>query len=74
MRPEDLRDLRDAEPFVPFRICLTDGKTYEVRHREFLMIGRTLIILGMASNPETGIYDQIIHISPLHIVRAEQAA
>ena len=40
MRPEEIRELRDAEPFVPFRICLTDGKFYDIPHRDFLMISR----------------------------------
>jgi len=71
MRPEDIRELRDAQPFVPFRICLTDGKAYDVPHRDFVMIARTVIDIGIASNPAGGIYDQIVRVSPLHIVRIE---
>jgi hypothetical protein len=71
MRPEDLKTLRDAQPFVPFRICLTDGKSYEVPHRDFLMIARTVIDIGVASDPSGGIYDQIVRVAPLHIVRIE---
>ena len=70
MRPEELKALRDADPFVPFRICLTDGKTYDVPHRDFLMISRYLIDVGVASE-DTGIYDRIVHVAPLHIVRVE---
>jgi len=71
MRPEDIRELRDAQPFVPFRICLTDGKSYEVPHRDFLMISRTVIDIGVSRQNDKGIYDQIARISPLHIVRIE---
>ncbi len=71
MRPEDIRELRDADPFIPFRICLTDGKSYDVPHRDFLMISRTVIDIGVASNPATRVYDQIVRVSPLHIVRVE---
>ncbi len=71
MRPEDIRELRDAQPFVPFRICLTDGKSYDVLHRDFVMLARTVVDIGVATNPASGIYDQIVRVSPLHIVRIE---
>ncbi len=71
MRPEDIRELRDANPFVPFRICLTGGKTYDIPHRDFVMIARTVIDIGIATNPSSSVYDQIVRVSPLHIVRVE---
>ncbi|MEP6664606.1 MAG: hypothetical protein ABJC04_13175 [Verrucomicrobiota bacterium] len=71
MKPEDIRELHDAQPFLPFRICLTDGKVYDIPHRDFLMVARNVIDVGLASNPTSGIYDQIVRVSPLHIVRIE---
>ncbi len=71
MRPEDIRELRDAQPFAPFRICLTDGKSYDVPHRDFVMIARTVIDIGVSRRTDKGIYDEIVRISPLHIVRIE---
>jgi len=71
MRPEDIRELRDADPFIPFRICLTDGKSYDVPHRGFLMISRTVIDIGVASDSATRVYDRIVRVSPLQIVRVE---
>ena len=71
MRPEELRAIRDAEPFVPFRIFLTDGKSYDVPHRDFLMIARNLVDIGVPGDPGSGVYDRIVHISPLHVVRVE---
>jgi hypothetical protein len=71
MRPEDLRELRDAQPFVPFRVCLTGGKSYDVPHRDFMMLSRTVIDIGVTADPASSIYDRIVRISPLHIVRIE---
>ncbi len=48
MRPEDIRELRDAQPFVPFRIFLTAGKSYDVPHPDFVMIARTVIDIGVS--------------------------
>jgi hypothetical protein len=71
MRPEDIRELLDAQPFVPFRICLTDGKSYEVPHRDFVMISRTVIDIGVSRQTDKSIYDNIVRVSPIHIVRVE---
>jgi hypothetical protein len=71
MRPEDIRELRDAQPFVPFRIWLTDGKSYDVPHRDFVMISRTVIDIGVSRHTDKGIYDEFVRISSLHIVRVE---
>lgn len=34
MAPEELAAAVRRFPFVPFRITLTEGSSYEVRHRE----------------------------------------
>jgi hypothetical protein len=63
--------MRDAEPFLPFRIFLRDGKSYDVPNRDFLMISRSIIDIGISRGPEIRIYDYIVRVSPLHIVRVE---
>ncbi|MEW6305784.1 MAG: hypothetical protein AB1705_20085 [Verrucomicrobiota bacterium] len=40
-------------------------------HRDFIMISRAVIDVGITSNSSLGIHDQIARISPLHIVRIE---
>jgi hypothetical protein len=37
----DLRALLDADPFVPFRIVLTSGSSYEVTSPYQIALGRT---------------------------------
>jgi hypothetical protein len=32
MRPEELTELLRVRPFVPLRIHLTDGQSYEIHH------------------------------------------
>ena len=41
MRAEDLLDWVRAAPFVPFRVRLNSGRTFEVRHPEMVRVGRT---------------------------------
>ncbi|MGI8966451.1 MAG: hypothetical protein ACR2H1_10255 [Limisphaerales bacterium] len=71
MRPEGIRALWNARPFQPFRICPTDGKAYDIPPHDFVMVARTIIDIGVARNSANGIHDQIVRISPLHIVRVE---
>ena len=35
------------------------------------LLARTVVDIGVATNPASGIYDQIVRVSPLHIVRIE---
>ncbi len=32
-----------AEPFRPFRIKMASGSTYEIRHPEMILVGRTSV-------------------------------
>jgi hypothetical protein len=47
MTVEELRRVHQATPFMPFTIYLADGRSHEVRHREFLShspSGRIVIV------------------------------
>ena len=47
MNIEHLRSLRDAAPFTPFTIHMTDGQSFRVPHRDFVVTspgGRTVIV------------------------------
>jgi hypothetical protein len=72
MRPEDFRDSLRKQPFQPFRVTLTDGRTYEVHHPELAMVGRSVVILGLAGphEPEP-VFDRHVTVSLLHIMQIE---
>jgi len=72
MRAEDFRDLLDARPFVPFRIHMSDGKTYDIQHPELLFVLRSRIIIGIPPDQNGGIPDRVEHCSLLHVVRVEE--
>ena len=49
MSIDELRKLREANPFVPFTIHLADGRSYRINHREYISmspVGRTVIVYG----------------------------
>jgi len=72
MRPEDLRQFLRQQPFRPFRITLTDGSTYDIRHPELVALGRSSLVIGFAAQDEPEpVYDDYIAVSLLHIMQAQ---
>ncbi len=41
MTPPKLVEYISAEPFRPFRIKMASGQTYEIRHPEIILVGRS---------------------------------
>jgi hypothetical protein len=73
LRPESLRDELHRQPFVPLRIYLTDGKTYDIRHPEMAMITSREVYIGREETaPGSGIARECDLVSLLHVVRVEQ--
>ncbi len=69
MRPEDLYDRLHKRPFEPFRISLTDGRVFDIRHPKINMVGVSYIIIGIPiPNDPDPIADHSIKI-PLSLVR-----
>jgi hypothetical protein len=70
--PEELRAALRRQPFVPFRLTLTEGSSYEVRHPEMCMPGRRSVILGFPAPGDPDLlYDRSITVDLLHIVKLE---
>ena len=73
LRPGSLRDELHRQPFVPLRIYLTDGKTYDIRHPEMAMITSREVYIGREETaPGSGIARECDLVSLLHVVRVEQ--
>ncbi len=41
-----------AEPFRPFRLKMTSGQHYDIRHPEMILVGKTSTRVYMATDPE----------------------
>lgn len=40
------------EPFRPFRIRMTSGQEYDIRHPEMILVGKTSTRVYIATDPE----------------------
>ena len=56
MRPEDVLHWLRATPFVPFRVRMNSGLTFDVRHPELVRLMRTSLIYFTPSDQE-GVFD-----------------
>ncbi len=71
MNQEDLRDMLRRRPFQPFRLHLTDGSHYDVRHPDMAIPFRRTAVLGVGGQPEQGLPERAVTITLLHIVSVE---
>ena len=44
---QDFRDLLAERPFKPFRVVMSSGQAYEVRHPEMAFVTRSDLIVGI---------------------------
>jgi hypothetical protein len=72
MRADELTELLRIRPFVPLRIHMTDGQTYDIRHPDLVLVLRQRVDIGLQPDPTTGVLEGVAHCSLLHIVRVEE--
>jgi hypothetical protein len=70
--PEELAAALRQRPFAPFRITLTEGSSYDIRHPELCMAGRRSAIIGItAPNDPERLFERSVTVDLLHIVKLE---
>lgn len=72
MRTSEIEKQLHHRPFLPFRLCTSDGTAFEVRHPEMLMVSRTIIALAI-HKPRARRPEAIVLCDPVHIIRIEPA-
>lgn len=72
MSQQDLLEMLRHRPFQAFRIHVSDGTVYEIRHPEMMVVGRTKALVFF---PPEGIplpaMDRYEAVALLHITRLE---
>jgi hypothetical protein len=67
MAPQELLDSLHANPFVPFRLRLSNGQTYDIGDPNHMMVGTRFLHIGIPAVPGEAIVDRIIRIDPIHV-------
>lgn len=71
MTPEELRGTLQQQPFEPFRIVLTDGVGYEIRHPDLLWVGKRTAYVGLTGKSGQTYFERSAKIDLLHVIRTE---
>lgn len=72
MTAEDIRRMADQHPFKPFRIHLSNGRSFDIRHPDFVWVLRNRIEIGLSDRPDSNIPDRAEFVSLLHVVSVEE--
>ena len=66
MQPGELHSAFQQRPFQPLRLRLKDGRTYDVRFRELVIVGQDYLTVGIPAPGEPdAIYDSIEHVQQI---------
>jgi len=73
MRPEDLLELLRAVPFEPFRLHLSDGAAFEIRHPDMAIVQRSKVIVAVPGRrgPD-GPAERTANCALVHVTRTER--
>ncbi|HJT34415.1 MAG TPA: hypothetical protein VJ783_20455 [Pirellulales bacterium] len=66
MTVEVLREAMSRRPFEPFRIRLSSGDVFEIRHPEATLLIRGGLYIGLPNGediPERAVYCALLHIA-----------
>ena len=58
------------QPFRPFRIFMSDGSSFEVRHPELAIVERREVAIAMPQVRDKPV-ERLAYCDPLHITRIE---
>ncbi len=73
---DTLKELLGRRPFAPFRVILSSGDRYDVRHPEFAWLVKGGIYVGLpadaGANGHADLPDRIVYCSAQHLTAVEQ--
>ena len=70
MTLQTFRELMTNRPFKPFRIVMSSGQAYEVRHPEMALLTKTNILVGI-NETRDGVPAEFKICSLLHVTAVE---
>lgn len=73
MTVQTFRELLTQRPFKPFRLVMSSGQTYDVRHPEMAWLTRTDILVGI-DETDDGVPAEFKICSLLHVATIEPLA
>ena len=63
---QQLKERMKTQPFKPFRICMSDGKTYDVTNHDMAFVKRDAVEIGIDLDPH-GLAEFFAECAIIHI-------
>jgi len=67
---KDLKERMNVHPFKPFRICLSDGKAYDITNHDMMMVKPNAVLIGIDINSDD-LVERVAECAIIHITRLE---
>jgi hypothetical protein len=58
-------------PFVPVRIIISSGQSFEIYHPDLILVGRRDMIIGIASKKNPATYESTTRVPIMHVTALE---
>jgi hypothetical protein len=68
MRPDDIAAVLELGRFSPFKLRLSNGDVYEVRHPDQVVVTRSTLAIGTGRRNGTRWFERVVTVSLLHVV------
>jgi hypothetical protein len=72
MKLKDVEQRVRRQPFIAFRIHMSNGKTFVISHPDQVILSEDTVIVGVGGDKERRIVEHIEHCDYLHITHIEQ--
>jgi hypothetical protein len=72
MNQETIKELLKRQPFTPFKVKLSNGETFDVRHPEFVIVTKNGLVVGYPDSDRLSICS-LLHIANIETLSHTQA-
>lgn len=69
MPPLNILQALSQRPFEPFRLLISDGTHYDVRHPDLVMVGLGSLVIGVPAAGQPKLYERYETIGLAHVVK-----
>jgi hypothetical protein len=67
----DIQSKLQERPFVPFRVIMSSGQSYDINHPELVLVGKRHLFVGTASEDNPTVFDRSSLLPLLHVTALE---
>ena len=71
MSPESLRQMLERQPFLPFRLHLSDGRHFVISRPKLVFIGGSVTVIGIVRDVASEFFDEPVIVANRHITSLE---